>query len=167
MILRPYTREDSPIIASWLRTERELYQWSADRYGIYPLPPYKIDENYIACIKETNGRFFPLTGVDENGQVVAHIIIRYPNPTDDTRLRLGFVIVDPTMRGKGYGKELCTLALAYIKEHFGVKYVELGVFENNESALKCYQSVGFEVCGTDSYETPYGVWKDIELEMKV
>ena len=45
MILRSYRREDSPIIAKWLRTETELYQWSADRYGFFPLLPYSIDDS--------------------------------------------------------------------------------------------------------------------------
>ena len=39
MKLRAYEREDSPIIASWIRSEKELYQWSADRYGFFPLLP--------------------------------------------------------------------------------------------------------------------------------
>ena len=47
MRLRAYEKEDSPIIATWLRTEKELYQWSADRYGFFPLKPYSIDDNYF------------------------------------------------------------------------------------------------------------------------
>ena len=65
MILRAYQREDSPVIAKWLRTETELYQWSADRYGFFPLLPYSIDDNYAPQMK--TGRFIPLTGIDEDG----------------------------------------------------------------------------------------------------
>ena len=69
MILRAYTREDSPIIAKWLRTETELYQWSADRYGFFPLLPYSIDDNYAPQMK--TGRFIPLTGIDEQNVLLA------------------------------------------------------------------------------------------------
>ncbi|MCR4721254.1 MAG: hypothetical protein K5655_05970 [Lachnospiraceae bacterium] len=37
MLLRDYKKEDGAIIASWLRTEEELYKWSADRFNKYPL----------------------------------------------------------------------------------------------------------------------------------
>ena len=115
MILRAYTREDSPIIAKWLRTETELYQWSADRYGFFPLLPYSIDDNYAPQMK--TGRFIPLTGVDEDGKPVGHLIIRYPKENDDSSVRFGFVIVDPDIRGKGYGRELLLLAKEYVKQN--------------------------------------------------
>ena len=44
MILRNYKKEDSPIIATWLRTEEELYKWSADRFNKYPLKENDIEE---------------------------------------------------------------------------------------------------------------------------
>ena len=37
MILRNFKKEDAPIIAEWLRSEEELYKWSADRFNKYPL----------------------------------------------------------------------------------------------------------------------------------
>ena len=58
-------------------------------------------------------------------------------------LRLGFVIVDDSKRGKGYGKEMIRLALKYAFEIMKVEKVTIGVFENNASAYHCYQSVGF------------------------
>ena len=63
MRLRAYTKEDSPVIAGWVRNEKELYQWSASIYGFYPLLPYSIDDNYVNAMK--NGRFIPLTAVDD------------------------------------------------------------------------------------------------------
>lgn len=36
MILRNFKKEDAPIIAEWLRSEEELYKWSADRFNKYP-----------------------------------------------------------------------------------------------------------------------------------
>ena len=37
MRLREFKQEDAKIIAGWLRTEEELYRWSADRFNKYPL----------------------------------------------------------------------------------------------------------------------------------
>ncbi|SRR5699024_8958608 len=64
MILRNFKKEDAPIIAEWLRSEEELYKWSADRFNKYPLTGEDINENYAPQIE--SGRFYPLTAVDEN-----------------------------------------------------------------------------------------------------
>ena len=37
MKLRPYKAEDSQIICSWVKDEKTLFQWSADRIGKFPL----------------------------------------------------------------------------------------------------------------------------------
>lgn len=165
MILRAYEREDSPIIAKWIRNETELYQWSADRYGFYPLLPYSIDENYANEMQ--SGRFIPLTGTDEDGNVIAHLIIRYPSETDDSTVRFGFVIVDPALRGKGCGRELLRLAVDYVKDNLTAERINLGVFENNPNARKCYESVGFKLYGAHEIDTPFGTWPCADLEIYI
>lgn len=57
MVLRIYKKEDAPIIAEWLRSEEELYKWSADRFNKYPLSGKDINENYAPQIE--TGRFIP------------------------------------------------------------------------------------------------------------
>ena len=37
MILREYKKEDADIIVTWIKTEEELYKWSANRIGKFPL----------------------------------------------------------------------------------------------------------------------------------
>ena len=165
MILRAYTREDSPVIAGWVRTEEELYRWSADRYGFFPLLPYSIDENYIPQLQ--TGRFIALTGVDEEGTPVGHLIIRYPKENDDSSVRFGFVIVDPEIRGKGYGRELLRLAIDYVRNNLTATRIDLGVFVNNPKAKRCYESVGFTEYGAHIIDTPFGPWDCIDMEMYI
>ena len=127
-----------------------------------------INEKYIGangdCVEPDN--FYPMTAVDE-GCVVGHMILRYTD-VQQRILRFGFVIVDDTKRGKGYGKELIRLSLHYAFECFGAETVNLGVFENNLAAWHCYRAAGFRdvpqqdktvchVCGED--------WTVAELEM--
>ena len=163
MRLRAYTKEDSPVIAKWVRTEKELYQWSASIYGFYPLLPYSIDDNYVNAMK--SGRFIPLTAVDDEGRPVGHFIIRYPTENDDSSVRIGFVIVDPNIRGKGCGRELMKLAVDYVKDNLTATRVDLGVFENNPKAKKCYSSVGFKDYGSHTVETPFGQWYCTDMEL--
>ena len=165
MILRAYQKEDSPIIAGWIRNEEELYRWSADRYGFFPLLPYSIDENHVPALQ--TGRFIALTGVDEEGKPVGHLIIRYPKENDDSSVRFGFVIVDPEIRGKGYGRELLQLAIQYVKDNLTATRIDLGVFINNPKARRCYESVGFKEYGAHIIDTPFGPWDCIDMEMYI
>ena len=83
----------------------------------------------------------------------APIILSWTKDNDPlkTVIRFGFVIVDDQLRGKGYGKQMLQLAIQKAKNEFGAKKINLGVFDNNPSALHCYESVGFKIIGTDSY----------------
>ena len=162
MILRDFKNEDAQFIAGWLHSKEELYKWSADRFNKYPLSGNDIIENYEPQLE--TGRFYPLTAVDENGDIIGHFIIRYPSD-DDSSVRFGFVIVDPELRGKGYGKEMLMLGIEYVKEKLAVSRIDLGVFENNESAMRCYESVGFKAFSKRKCEMPIGIWDCIDMEL--
>ncbi len=91
MKLRPYKAEDSRIICSWVKDEKTLFQWSADRIGKFPLMGNELNENYAE--RKAGLDFFPLTAVDEKENV--------PDAYVKTTVRFGFVIVSPEIRGKG------------------------------------------------------------------
>ncbi len=163
MNLREYKKDDAQIIAEWLRSEDELYKWSADRFNKYPLSGDDINEKYAPQLE--TGRFIPLTAVDDNGRVIGHFIIRYPREDDSSSVRFGFVIVNPEFRGKGYGKEMLRLGVEYVKENLNVSRIELGVFENNESARHCYEAEGFKAYSTRKCEMPIGTWNCTDMEL--
>ena len=163
MKLRDYKKEDGFVITGWLRSEEELYKWSADRFNKYPLSGDDMNESYAPQIE--TGRFYPLTAVDDNGKAIGHFIIRYPKHDDGSSVRFGFVIVDPTHRGKGYGKEMLRLGTEYVKNHLSASRIDLGVFENNEGARHCYEAAGFKEYASRECEMPIGTWKCIDMEM--
>ena len=163
MKLRDFKMEDAPIIASWLRSEEELYKWSADRFNKYPLSGDDIIENYAPQLK--TGRFFPITAANDSEEIVGHFIIRYPRENDDSSVRFGFVILNPDRRGKGLGKEMIRLGIQYVKGHLSASRIDLGVFENNESARYCYEAAGFKEYGRRKCAMPIGTWNCIDLEL--
>ena len=163
MTLREYRKEDSAVIAAWIRTEEELYKWSADRYNKFPLSGDDIDRSYAQQLE--TGRFFPLTAVDDNGNAAGHFIIRYPREDDDSSVRFGFVIVDPALRGKGYGKEMLWLGIEYVRKNLPASRIDLGVFDNNISAKLCYQAAGFKEFASRVCAMPIGTWTCIDMEM--
>lgn len=147
IVFRDFTDSDAEIIVSWLDNEREFYFWSADRYGHFPILPSEIVKNYQNCQKQT---FFKPMTLEVDGSIVGHCILRTPS-SDKSAFRIGFVIVDNKLRGKGYGKLLVNLAVDYAKNTLHSSRIDLGVFENNENAISCYKRLGFEFeSGADS-----------------
>ena len=167
--LRTYKNCDAKTILTWCKDEISFRKWTSDRYESFPITDADMNHKYVDCNGDCTepDNFFPMTAFDESG-VVGHFIMRF---TDEKKsvLRLGFVIVDDSKRGKGYGKDMIQLALKYAFEIMKADKVTIGVFENNAPAYHCYQSAGFkeviledevwgEVCGEK--------WKILELEIK-
>ena len=166
--LRPYKSCDSEHIIHWLKDEEVFKKWGGERFGSFPVSADTIDNKYRFnngdCVEPDN--FYPWTAFDENG-IVGHFIMRYIHG-DTGILRFGWVIVDDTIRGKGYGKQMLTAGLRYAFDILGVEKVTIGVFENNIPAYKCYKAVGFHeiTMEEDEFEEIDGEkWKIIELEV--
>ena len=158
MKLRPFAIDDAPVILSWIKNLSAFRKWSADRYSAYPPKP----EDMVAQYE--SDAIFPFTAIDDEGKVVGHIMLRYPDYSK-TVIRFGFIIVDDNLRGKGFGKQMLQLAIQKAQQEFGAKKITLGVFDNNPSAFHCYESVSFKVIGTDSYLIDGEEWTGKEMEI--
>ena len=104
---------------------------------------------------------YPLTAI-VGKEIVGHILLRHPSE-DKSVIRFGFVIVDDSRRGKGYGKQMLSLAIDYAQQELGAKRITLGVFCDNNSAVECYKSVGFRISRTDAYVIDGEEWKGFEM----
>ena len=162
--LRPYQNSDAQTILSWIGDEVSFRKWCADRYDRYPITAEDMNCNYEQCME--SGGFYPMT-VEDDGEIVGHLILRY---TDEARtiVRFGFIIVDDQKRGMGYGREMLIAAIRYAYEKLNAKKITLGVFENNPSAYRCYQSAGFREAGAEvsTFHIFDEDWKCIEMQWK-
>lgn len=164
MELRSYQEKDADKIITWIKDERELILWSADIYNTYPITANDINNFYKKCL--VNKNFYPLTLIKDD-KVIGHITLRHPTK-DKKIVRLGFIIVDPEYRGKKFGKEMIIQAIGYAKKNLGVQGFNLGVFENNVSACKCYESVGFKEAYVEkeAYMFKGEKWNCIEMVLE-
>ena len=167
--LRPYKPCDTEMILRWIQDEDTFRKWSTDRYPHYPITAADMNHKYIDC----NGdcaepdNFFPMTAFDDGG-IVGHLIMRFTN-AEKSILRFGFIIVDDSKRGMGYGKQMLGLALRFAFDVLKVQKVTLGVLENNPNAYRCYQAAGFRDVTSDQPEYYHLMGKDVkclELEME-
>ena len=165
MKFRDYKPEDSKIICSWVKDEKTLFQWSADRIGKFPLLGNELNENYAE--RNISKDFFPLTAIDENDTVIGHLFVLIPNPEIKNIVRFGFVIISPEIRGAGNGKLMLELAIEYAKTNLKATKVTLGVFENNPKAQKCYESVGFVPVSKRNVIILNTDWTCIDMELNL
>ncbi len=164
--LKNYQKEDAAVICSWIKDETSLYQWSADKIETFPLRCHALNEAYAPMIR--GGGFVPLSAFDENGTLVGHLCIRYPDANDDRTVRFGFVIVAPNIRGCGNGKKMLQVAIDYVENTLHASKITLGVFANNDRARYCYEAVGFRSVGkTEVYKMSIGEWECIEMEFDI
>ncbi len=163
--LRPYKKSDAKYVVSWIKDEVAFWKWCAGLFGEYPISNDDMNTHYASF--DNVDSHFQMTAFDESG-VVGHLIMRF---TDEEKqvLRFGFVIVDDTKRGKGYGKEMLQLAIQYAFNILKVEKITLGVFENNSSAYQCYKAAGFREIQEEeckSYQVLGEEWKCLEMEIE-
>ena len=157
MQLRPFNPDDAETILGWCKDKYSFRLWSADRYKDFPAKPEEMMRQY------EGQNLHPLTAISDD-IIIGHILLRYPSE-DKTVIRFGFVIVDDSKRGKGYGKQMLRLAIDYALLELRAKCITLGVFCDNSSAVECYKSVGFRIIGMDSYVIDGDEWKGFEMEL--
>lgn len=162
--LRPYKPCDAAKILTWIQNEREFRLWTADRYDHYPITPEDMNRHYDSFAD--SDAFWAMTAYDDEG-AAGHLIMRFTDG-EKKHLRFGFIIVDASRRGKGYGSGMLRMAIRYAEEFLAVEKITLGVFENNPAAYRCYQSVGFREGEEPNWCDLMGErWKCLELEYLV
>ncbi len=138
--LRPYKLSDSEYLLKWMGDEFAFAQWCANKFS-YPLTIEQLVTYYQTYEQDENA--WIMTALNDDGIPVGHLLMRLADYKNES-IHLGFIIVDNKIRGKGYGKEMVSLAVKYAFYILKIKRVTLGVFDNNPFAYACYKSVGFE-----------------------
>lgn len=163
--IRPYKPADAEYVLHWLTDERTVAFWKADRFS-WPLTKEQLDAYNKDFTEDPYSAAF--TVLDEEGDVIGHFSLRKIN-WKENRAHMGFLVVNPECRGKGYGRQMVHQALLYAFQVLGLKRVTLGVYECNEPARRCYEAEGFRRLNDSGDEAKtevfHGeVWKYVYLE---
>lgn len=152
LYLRSFTAADAVAILTWPKNETEFYWWSAGKFGNYPANPTAMQRFYA----DPANRFCNIYMLFDSTGPCGHCTVRFIDDTH-TALRLGFIILNPRCRGKGYGKKMLQLVLNAVRQQHPNLPITLGVFETNLPAIRCYQSAGFHFTGEkQEFVSPHG-----------
>lgn len=165
MIFMPYQERDAETVMSWVTDETMYYQWSSGVIGDYPATPAMFNDFFREWKSKHHYMTFMLR--EDDFTPVGFLILRYPKE-DPKHIRVGFILVDPAQRGKGYGRLIVEKAIAYATDYLNVETVGLGVYANNPGAKVLYEKLGFVETGEVEQEEHMGeTWDCIEMELKV
>lgn len=137
-MIKSYTSSDFDTIASWVTDEELLLQFAGTDFT-YPLTRQQLNDYQIL---HPDRRFYMAYLPDQAPFAFAEII-----PQESGNPRLARVLVGkPSMRGQGLGRQFIALLLEEIRLRYQSTAVDLYVWEKNNAAIKCYESVGFILC---------------------
>lgn len=154
-------------LINWIDSEALLINWAGSLFS-YPLTQksmqwYLKDANNLAT---SDALVYRVVDVDSN-EVVGHISLGGISRKNRSA-RISRVLIGSTNhKGKGYCKDMMKAVIKIGFEDLNLHRISLGVYNNNESALKCYLAAGFTIEGTSRDVKRYNDewWSLVEMSI--
>lgn len=140
MRLRPYRISDFPYIREWIGEERAHALWCAGTLP-YPLTLEAYEAKALEDEDKWNNSRF--TAVNDEGVPVGAFQMGIDDKANSAFMLR--VVIAPSARGKGWGREMVCLAMRYAFTIANVDSLRLRAFENNVPAVRCYRHAGLHV----------------------
>jgi RimJ/RimL family protein N-acetyltransferase len=139
--LFPLTVLDFETLVAWITSRKQEIMW-AGRTFRFPLDHDQL-KVYLKTCRGDHPERLAFKAVDYNSREMLGGINFHRIDWENRMGRLGLVIVSPRRRGEGIGVQMVKLALALGFETYGLHRIELGVFDFNFLAIRCYERCGF------------------------
>jgi RimJ/RimL family protein N-acetyltransferase len=122
---------------------QNVLKWSEDREDFlkqwsnftYPLTREQFESRI-------NSEDYMVFSIEKDGKMVGTIqMFRFD--WDKASARIGCYLISPEERGRGIGTVALSKVVQYAFNELHLKKLDLGVYDYNTGALKCYEKVGF------------------------
>lgn len=140
--LEKFTEDDFEQFIGWMDTEKFMYQFGGASFT-FPVTVEQLS-NYIA---DATHRIYRVVDAATD-KVIGHGSISHLNVKNKSARLCRILIANEQDRSRGYGRQLIRALLKICFEELSLHRVDLGVFEFNKAAIRCYQSCGFSIEGT-------------------
>jgi RimJ/RimL family protein N-acetyltransferase len=144
--LEPFVQNDFQQLIDWIDSEELLMQWCGSLFS-FPLTVRSL-EWYIRdtnVLRESEAFVYKAVNI-ETGETVGHISLgglSWKNRAG----RITRVLVSPDALKRGVCQQMTKAILKIGFEELGLHRIDLGVYENNKSALNCYLKSGLNIEG--------------------
>ena len=142
LTLQNFKPEDYQDLIEWAKTPEFLLQWAGPLFT-FPLTVDQLDSYRQESLMENPKRLIYSVYEIATEKHIGHIELNNINPDNGSAKICRVLIGDANSKGKGYGKEIVKSILKIGFKELNLHRIDLGVFDFNTSAIKCYESVGF------------------------
>ncbi|NNC78342.1 MAG: GNAT family N-acetyltransferase [Woeseiaceae bacterium] len=126
---------DLDLLMAWFPSERDIRVWGGPEFR-YPFTSQTFREDVRWDNMASFSLYDPTDKFTGFGQTYERV----------GRINLARLVVDPDRRGTGAGRRLVTMLMSAAARLLPLKEFSLFVYRDNLAALKCYQSLDFEIC---------------------
>ena len=162
-----FTPADFSQLISWIADERLLLNWSGSLFT-FPLTPDKLAWYLDGTNDPATADALVYKATDTlTGEVVGHISLGGISRKNQAA-RISRVIVGaPDARGRGIGRQMVEAVLDVGFGQLGLHRIDLGVYDFNTAALRCYEQAGLvrEGCSRDVLRHENEYWSLVEMSM--
>jgi len=135
--LEKFSEPDFDRFISWIDNERFMYQFAGPAF-VFPITHQQLNK----YISENNRQIYKVIDTETN-KVIGHGEINRIDPANKSARLCRILIAHKSDRNKGYGSLIIKNLLKIGFSDFGLHRIDLGVFDFNVSAIKCYENCGF------------------------
>lgn len=133
LTLRMPQPDDYAVIADWVPDAKACVRWAGP---LVPFPFAAAELQQLLTVSNASSYCLVAPGTSPFG-FGQHFVV------EQGSVHLGRIIVSPTARGKGIGRELCRQLIAQAIEVTAAGAVTLWVYRDNTAAIHLYSSLGF------------------------
>ncbi|AJY75625.1 GNAT family N-acetyltransferase [Paenibacillus beijingensis] len=159
---------DFNTIVNWInhRDQDFMVQWSGLTYT-FPLTVEQMQSHYHKGINSLDSDVFiyKIVEITSNEMIGSLQLCRFDSMKKEAVI-CRFIIGDSSRRGSGIGTLALKKAVQIGFTQFGLKQIRLNVFDINNTAIRCYERVGFKKgkMTENAYTSSQGVqWSNLEM----
>mgnify|MGYP000854053404 CR=1 FL=1 len=142
IFLRPIIKEDIVFLNKW-KNDEETFMYLGGGFMPTSIDQHAKWMDSLIDMTGNNKRFIICNKQEKPVGMVGLYNINWIHRTCE----IGIYIGDKDARGKGFGKEACKLIEGFAKKYLNLRKIKLNVVLENKSALKMWESLGYEIVG--------------------
>ncbi len=145
--LVPFEESHFDLLIQWSPSAEFLLQWAGPGLD-FPLTREQLAGEFAGAARPPRARHPFAARATDSGRIVGHGEIGFVDRRNRSA-RLRRILIGPAeLRGKGHGEALVRALVRFAFEELDLHRLELGVFDFNQAAIRCYERVGFVREGT-------------------
>lgn len=139
--LEDFTVNDFPRLINWVDSKKLMYIFSAERF-VFPLNHQQLTQ----YIKVKDRIAYKVVDVNTN-EIIGHADFSNINLKSKSARICSVLIGYKSDRSIGYGSQIINELIRIGFQEMKLHRIDLGVFDFNKQAIKCYEKCGFEIEG--------------------